>query len=86
MDIEEQLKKWEEGQSLHNEERGECCPDFSCCQPNLLAPSHERQAFAKAYREEGSDSPIVQSMLMGFLTRMIGNQTYVAGNTSDTIN
>jgi len=27
----EQLAKWVNGESIHNKERDECCPDFSCC-------------------------------------------------------
>lgn len=38
----EQLELWVRGKSVHNDERDECCPDFSCCSPELLAPEHER--------------------------------------------
>jgi hypothetical protein len=33
-------------------EGGECCPDFSCCHPELLAPPEVRQAFKAASTEE----------------------------------
>jgi len=33
----DQLKHWLSGDSRHNTERDECCPDFSCCYPELLA-------------------------------------------------
>ena len=33
-----QMEKWLAGHPEHNTERDECCPDFSCCQPHLLAP------------------------------------------------
>jgi hypothetical protein len=69
MTSDEQLAEWVKGNSIHRGERGspdsECCPDFSCCEPSLLAPKHERQAFAKA------DEAIRHQMLMGFLGRMI---------------
>lgn len=47
MTCDEQLEAWLEGRSLHNEERGECCPDFSCCQPTLLADEATRRAFVR---------------------------------------
>lgn len=45
----EQLKLWMEGTSLHNDETDECCPDFSCCAPELQAPDEERTAFCAAW-------------------------------------
>jgi hypothetical protein len=82
----EQLEKWVQGESVHNTERDECCPDFSCCQPELLAPKVTREAFAKAYREGGADSQIVSEMLIGFLAGFTGKNVHVAGNQSDTLN
>ncbi len=61
MTSEEQLDRWVAGESVHNEERGECCPDFSCCEPSLLAPFATREAFARASDGERA------GMLMGFL-------------------
>lgn len=41
MKWQEQLDKWVEGESLHNHDApvtgSECCPDFSCCIPELQA-------------------------------------------------
>ena len=57
---EHQLREWVAGRPWHNPfnhddtrhdgdtSQGECCPDFSCCQPSLLAPQAAREAFAKA--------------------------------------
>jgi len=46
----EQLKRWVAGESIHREvdgiEGGECCPDFSCCRPELLAEPEIRRQFA----------------------------------------
>ncbi len=46
----QQLDNWVAGTSLHRIadglKDGECCPDFSCCMPTLLAPLEVRQAFA----------------------------------------
>ena len=41
----EQLTLWVEGTSLHDHEHEQCCPDFSCCQPQLLASKEEREHF-----------------------------------------
>ena len=47
-----QLEKWVNGESVHNDERGECCPDFSCCRPELLAPEQVRKQFLAANIEQ----------------------------------
>lgn len=49
----EQLHEWVKGNSVHNgkPDSGECCPDFSCCQPELLAPEAVRIAFRDANDE-----------------------------------
>lgn len=82
----EQLDKWVAGQSVHNHERDECCPDFSCCQPELLASEEERVMFRDAYINGNQD--LIDSMLMMFLTVMLSNiekdkniKIYLAGET-----
>ena len=45
MTSDEQLARWLRGEYVHNDTRDECCPDFSCCKPELLAPQEEREAF-----------------------------------------
>lgn len=40
----EQLKRWADGESIH---AGQCCPDFSCCKPELQAPEAERKLFVE---------------------------------------
>jgi hypothetical protein len=48
---EEQIDRWVAGESLHSDHRGlgpECCPDFSCCVPELLQPIEARRAFKAA--------------------------------------
>lgn len=56
-DCEEQVDRWVSGESLHSDHRGcgpECCPDFSCCDPDLLQPLEVRRAFKRAdSRERG---------------------------------
>jgi hypothetical protein len=47
---EEQLARWVEGEPVHRAgpNGGECCPDFSCSRPELLALPEIRRAFAAA--------------------------------------
>ncbi len=65
----QQLTEWVKGNSIHNKDRDECCPDFSCCRPELLAPVHERKAFAKYYLS--GDEKSANGMLMAFLSRVL---------------
>ena len=62
--IEIQLTAWVKGESLHNSDRDECCPDFSCCN-DYLAPVEERERFALAHKT--GDEETVMNMLMMFL-------------------
>jgi hypothetical protein len=65
----EQLALWAKGHSIHNNDTalpgGECCPDFSCCKPELRASDSERLEFMSASPARRS------SMLMTFLGRML---------------
>lgn len=69
MTIDEQLDKWVAGKPIHNNSRpllgGECCPDFSCCKPALLAAPETRLAFKNA------DQKGREKMLMKFLAVML---------------
>lgn len=59
---EEQTDRWVAGESLHSDHRGlgpECCPDFSCCHPDLLQPIEVRRAF-KAANNRGRDKFCMQ--------------------------
>lgn len=55
---EEQLTLWVDGESVHKATGRkppndyECCPDFSCCTPELVRPESERKAFQAASEEE----------------------------------
>lgn len=62
-----QLEQWVKGTPEHNDERGECCPDFSCCVPSLLASDEDRRLYADAC-ESGNDA-VKMAMLGGFLGR-----------------
>lgn len=54
----EQLRLWVAGESVHvtvpGRKRGttDCCPDFSCCQPELLQPVEMRRAFVNASEDD----------------------------------
>lgn len=70
----EQLAIWVEGKSIHNEDRNECCPDFSCCNPELLAEESVRIAFAEA------DPVVREEMLMMFLGKLLeGHNLHFSG-------
>lgn len=72
MTSDEQLQRWVAGAPLHrgDRERGECCPDFSCCNPELLAPPAERERFARATARER------EAMLGAFLGKLLEAQGY----------
>jgi len=65
MTHEEQLELWVNGKSVHNDEKDACCPDFSCCHPELKADKATRIKFAKAYRR--CDRKTVDTMLVAFM-------------------
>ncbi len=46
----EQLNAWVAGDSKHNTVDDECCPDFSCCRPELLAPKARREEFQTRFQ------------------------------------
>ena len=74
-----QLAMWVEGTSHHDCEHNECCPDFSCCRPELLAPREEREMFMAAFIA-GHDRQ-VERMLAMFLGRSLagcGKKLFIA--------
>jgi len=60
-----QLDYWAKGTSIHNIVDDECCPDFSCCSPDLQSDEQTRQLFKKACDQNDEDAK--NAMLMGFL-------------------
>lgn len=49
----EQLASWYVGKPIHNEYADECCPDFSCCHPEMLWPKEKREKFiTSSHREQ----------------------------------
>ena len=77
MTTDEQLVEWAKGNNLHNPDRDECCPDFSCCQDFYHAPLAERQIFVA--RPE-----LRHKMLMMFLSAVMsaryGKAVHVSGS------
>lgn len=63
--IKYQTEQWVLGIPWHNVVRNECCPDFSCCRPELLAPKEVRERFAAL--EEAEDHGATSKMLGMFL-------------------
>lgn len=69
MTLLEQLELWVKGESIHNTERDECCPDFSCCRPAVQASPEDREAFYKAFN--AADRATMDRMLARFLSVML---------------
>jgi len=77
----EQLDEWVKGNPVHNKERDECCPDFSCCNGNM-APVEERERFAKAYYD--GDEKTRHEMLGMFLGNAFSDKKlYIAGSEAN---
>jgi hypothetical protein len=78
-----QLRRWVAGQSIHrlvpDVEGGECCPDFSCCRPDLLQPPEVRRAFAAA--DERGRSRWLGHFLGALLE---GERVHIAGLPEDS--
>jgi hypothetical protein len=81
MTPDEQLALWVEGESFHNgdpkDPQSECCPDFSCCKPELLQPVEVRRAFVAASDRER------HKFLMAFLQAAVAKlpaKVHVAGS------
>jgi len=69
--VNQQIKKWVEGESIHNPVTDECTPDYSCCKPNLQAEKSVRMRYAKAWEEK--DNGTVDKMLEMFLAEAIND-------------
>lgn len=66
MKPDDQLELWVKGTPVHNKDRDECCPDFSCCKPELLADVATREAFYRAYKEkDGKTTGRMLGMFLG---------------------
>lgn len=83
MTSDEQLERWVAGDSVHNPDTNECCPDFSCCEPALLAAKEVRERFRDANQHDRFE------MLGMFLRCAVAHagaaDVYVADGTSRTL-
>ena len=82
MTPQEQVELWVSGQSIHNSSvlGGECCPDFSCCRPELLAPKEVREVFAEAVIT--GNKKVEDRILMEFLGNLLSTipvKTHIIG-------
>ena len=80
-EYEKQLKAWVEGKPYHAKQ---CCPDFSCCEPELLADEGIRKTFYEVYKSGGNTDPFMLMFLeagIKLLTEQgkIKKKVYVAG-------
>ena len=84
MTHDEQLALWVEGKSVHGAGKyGDCCPDFSCCKPELLAPYETRVAFRDATPAERTT---ILSGFLGAAIELAGKKKVhiVTGDDSET--
>jgi hypothetical protein len=64
-----QLAHWVEGRSLHDHERNEHVPDYSCCRPELAVPKEVRELYLQAHI--AGDHKTLNRMTYRFLGRML---------------
>jgi hypothetical protein len=65
MTADEQLKLWVAGDSRCPNDRGECCPDFSCCHAELQTEPNIRAAFA------AGDSKTREQLCAAFIVALL---------------
>lgn len=78
-----QLEKWVSGESVHNTEIDECCPDFSCCKSGIKTDKATKIKFYEAVMSGDEDTKM--SMLFGFLGELMAitentHRVYIAGS------
>ena len=79
MTPDEQVELWVSGESVHNEDMDECCPDFSCCRPELMVDFEVRLRFKEQPGER-------DGMLMQFLGRLVASEgvdAHITGGETD---
>lgn len=68
MTPDEQLTLWACGTAACPNDRGECCPDFGCCNPTLMWSKEKREAFVAA------DAQKREAMMMGSVVALLSSQ------------
>ncbi len=78
--IEFQTAEWVAGRPWHNTVRDECCPDFSCCQAELLWGPVLRAWFAALPDDSEERSALLMSSLGALFSHTgIADDIYVVG-------
>ena len=68
-----QLKHWLAGNPTCNPVLDVCCPDFSCCYPELLLDVNTRKKFADAFKnQDGKTIGEILIMCLGRVMRVRG--------------
>ncbi len=73
----EQIARWAAGESVCPNTRHECCPDFSCCKPQLAWPIEKRQRFVAASQGER------EKMMLDALAALAPRAHVTRGNPTD---
>lgn len=77
--VQYQLDEWVKGNSIHNTTDEECCPDFSCCKPELQQPEEIRKLF---YHGNNDVREMLLCTFLGEITPL--NTVIFNGNTEIT--
>jgi hypothetical protein len=82
--LDEQLALWLRGKSVHvrsvrHGESPQCCPDFSCCVPELLQPGPVRIAFVSF---PGDRDEMLVRFLGALLERQSHGTVYITDGTT----
>jgi len=85
-EVNNQLEQWVAGNPMHNKAKGECCPDFSCCNGSPIAPKPVRERFQKAV-QDGDDKTKMEmlGMFLGEAFASAKKKVYVAGLEIPTV-
>ena len=81
----DQLEQWVNGNSVHNTDIDECCPDFSCCNKKMNTPKETRERFAKAVKAKDDKTKTeMLGMFLGKAIETMNKKVYVAGLETPT--
>lgn len=83
MTVEEQLRLWVEGTPVHDKERNQCCPDFSCCTGKMVSKD-VREKFEKAFKD--GDESQCEKMLFEFLSMLSEEHSSMTKNSINHLN
>ena len=82
----EQLLKWVKGESVHNDELEQCCPDFSCCNSAMNTPLEVRELFMEAHLNDDEKQKMrLLGMFLGQAISTISDmKVYIGGVLGDS--